>query len=160
MLRRRAEEIEQVDPSLVQLANDMAETMRAYEGVGLAANQVGQLQRVIVVDWKPVSGEDRIEAYLNPVIEERRERMRLEEGCLSIPEVREEIERDAWIRLRYLTPEGRERTLEAEGYMSAVFQHEIDHLDGILIIDRVSSLRRNLLRAKLKRIARHGTESA
>ena len=154
ILRRTARPVEEVDEELKQLAEDMGETMRANEGVGLAANQVGELQRILVVDFEPISGEDHVEAFINPEIIEEEGRMRLEEGCLSIPEVREEIERSHRVRVRYLDREGTEKELEAEGFLAAVLQHEIDHLDGVLITDRISAMRRSMIRSTLKRIAK------
>jgi peptide deformylase len=154
VLRLRAAEVEGVDEGLHRLAADMVETMRDAEGVGLAANQVGELQRLIVVDFKPVTDEDRTEALINPRIITREGDLVIQEGCLSIPGVNEEIKRSARIQVAYLDLEGAEHTLESDGYMSAVFQHEIDHLDGVLITDRISPVRKGLIRGVLKRIAR------
>jgi peptide deformylase len=154
VLRLRASEVEEIDEGLRRLAADMVETMRDAEGVGLAANQVGELRRVIVVDFKPVTDEDRTEALINPRIITREGDLAIQEGCLSIPGVNEEIKRSARIQVAYLDLAGEARTLEGDGYMSAVFQHEIDHLDGVLITDRISPVRKSLIRGVLKRIAR------
>jgi peptide deformylase len=154
VLRLRASEVEEIDEGLRRLAADMVETMRDAEGVGLAANQVGELRRVIVVDFKPVTDEDRTEALINPRIITREGDLAIQEGCLSIPGVNEEIKRSARIQVAYLDLAGEARTLEGDGYMSAVFQHEIDHLDGVLITDRISPVRKGLIRGVLKRITR------
>jgi peptide deformylase len=132
VLRLRASEVEEIDEGLRRLAADMVETMRDAEGVGLAANQVGELRRVIVVDFKPVTDEDRTEALINPRIITREGDLAIQEGCLSIPGVNEEIKRSASIQVAY----------------------EIDHLDGVLITDRISPVRKSLIRGVLKRIAR------
>jgi peptide deformylase len=160
VLRTRADEVDGVGEDLHRLAGDMVETMRDAEGVGLAANQVGELRRIIVVDFEPVTGEDRAEALVNPVITEQAGEMTLQEGCLSIPGVNEEIVRSARVRVDYLDLEGLPRTMETEGYMSAVLQHEIDHLNGVLITDRISAVRRGLIRGVLKRITREAGNPA
>ncbi|MFO7767843.1 MAG: peptide deformylase [bacterium] len=160
ILRQTARPVEEVDEGLRQLAADMAETMRASDGVGLAANQVGALRRVLVVDLEPITGEDRVEAFVNPEIVEEEGKMRLEEGCLSIPDVREEIERSRRVRVRYLDTEGEEKEREVEGLLSAVLQHEIDHLDGVLIVDRISPMRRTMIRSTLKRISKQAAAEA
>jgi len=154
ILRARAREVETVDDDLRRLADDMIETMRDAEGVGLAANQVGDLRRILVVDFQPITGEQSAEAFINPRIVERQGSMLSEEGCLSIPDVREEIERTEEVTVAYTDLQGGERSVEAAGLLSAVLQHEIDHLDGILITNRVSPTRRAMLRGTLKRIAR------
>jgi peptide deformylase len=158
VLRARARSVEEVDDDLRALADSMVETMQAAEGVGLAANQVGDLRRILVVDFEPITGEPRTEAFINPEIAEREGTMPSEEGCLSIPDVREELERSERVTVNYLDREGQTRHIEAEGLLSAVLQHEIDHLDGILITDRISPTRRAMLRGTLKRIAREATQ--
>jgi peptide deformylase len=154
VLRIRATEVEEVDGSLRKLADDMVETMRDAEGVGLAANQVGELRRIIVVDFQPITDQDRTEALINPRLTSREGDLIIQEGCLSIPGVHEEIKRSARLQVAYLDLEGTPRTLETEGVMSAVIQHEIDHLDGVLITDRISPVRKSLIRGVLKRISR------
>ena len=160
VLRAKARPVEEVDDDLRRLAEDMVETMREAEGIGLAANQVGDLRRVLVVDFRPVTGEDRTEALINPEIVTEDGTMMLEEGCLSIPDVREEIERSAAVRVSYLNQDGEASEIEAEGLMSAVLQHEIDHLNGVLITDRISPMRRALLRGVLKKISREAAQRA
>ncbi len=160
VLRARASAVTEVDDDLRCLADEMVETMRESEGVGLAANQVGDLRRILVVDFEPITGEDRAEALVNPQIIEREGTIVLEEGCLSIPDVREEIERSATVRVTYLDRDGTSREIEAEGLLSAVLQHEIDHLDGILMTDRISPTRRALLGSALRKISREAAQQA
>jgi len=158
VLRTRARPVEEVDDGLLALADNMIETMQTAEGVGLAANQVGELQRILVVDFEPITGEERAEAFINPEIVESEGTMQSEEGCLSIPDVREELERSERVSVAYLDREGQARRIEAAGLLSAVLQHEIDHLNGILITDRISPTRRAMLRGALKRIAREAAQ--
>jgi peptide deformylase len=142
VLRERAREVAQVDDELRRLIEDMRETMQAYQGVGLAANQVGVLQRVLVLDV-PMEDEERMQAALvNPVIEARSGTETSEEGCLSIPGIFEDVRRAARVKVRGLDEQGRAVTLDAEGYLARAIQHEVDHLDGVLFVDRLSALKR------------------
>jgi peptide deformylase len=130
--------------------------MAAYHGVGLAANQVGVLQRIAVVDV-PLDEEGRTHAaytLVNPVIVERAVSQKAEEGCLSIPGIYEDVERALRIRVRFLDENGRPAEIEAEGYLSRAIQHELDHLDGVLFVDRLSPLKRQFLRRQLDALAR------
>jgi peptide deformylase len=158
VLRTSSRPVNGIDDDTRRLAEDMIETMKSAEGVGLAANQVGDLRRLIVIDFNPIAGEDWTEALVNPEIVSREGTMQLEEGCLSIPDVREDIERSAEIRVSYTTLDGEEKEVEADGLLSAVLQHEIDHLDGVLIVDRISPMRRALLKGVLKRITREASQ--
>ena len=159
-LRARARPVNSIDDDTRQLAEDMIDTLKSAEGVGLAANQVGDLRRVIVIDFNPITEEERVEALVNPEIVSREGTMQIEEGCLSIPDVREDIERSAEIRVAYRALDGEEKEVEADGLLSAVLQHEIDHLDGVLIVDRISPMRRALLKGVLKRITREASQEA
>jgi peptide deformylase len=154
VLRAKARAVEEVDDDLRELADSMIKTMREADGVGLAANQVGDLRRMLVVDLEPINGEERTEALINPKIVAEDGAMVIEEGCLSIPDVREEIERSASVRVTYLDRNGAAGEIEAEGLFSAVLQHEIDHLNGVLITDRISPVRKALLSSVLKKISR------
>lgn len=160
VLRAKARPVEAVDEDLRRLADDMIDTVRDAEGVGLAANQVGDLRRIVVIDFQPVDGEDRTEVLVNPEIVHRDGTMMMDEGCLSIPEVQEDIERSASVKVSYLNRDGESRDIEVDGLLSAILQHEIDHLDGILIVDRISPTRRAMLRGVLKRIARGAARRA
>ena len=154
VLKQRARTITEFDASLAALAADMRETMKAYNGVGLAANQIGVLQRILVIDV-PVPDAPRIVYTLvNPVIESREGSEKGEEGCLSIPGVWEEVTRANRIRVRAQDETGKPIAFEAEGYVARAIQHEVDHLDGILFVDRLSLLKRQFLRRDLDALAR------
>jgi peptide deformylase len=154
VLRQKAVEVTAVDDSLRSLVADMRDTMKAYSGVGLAGNQVGVAQRVMVVDV-PMA-EDRHERYamVNPVIEARAGSQTGEEGCLSIPGIYDEVTRSELITVRALDENGEAFTLHAEGYLARAIQHEVDHLDGVLFVDRLSPLKRQFLRRDLDALAR------
>ena len=155
MLRQVSEAVETVDERVVQLMDDMLETMYAAPGVGLAAVQVGVPRRVIVID---IADEDEPRSpicLVNPEIVRLGDNMRLyEEGCLSLPDVLVDIERPADVTVRYVDREGKQQELEAEGLLATVVQHEIDHLDGKLIIDFLSRLKRDMVVRRFKKQAR------
>jgi peptide deformylase len=147
ILRQRAADVDTISEETRQLIRDMFETMYAEEGVGLAAPQVGVGERIIVVD--PQQDDLPAFALINPeIVEASKETEKGEEGCLSIPGLREIVERSYHVVVRGLTPEGGARELNLEGLPARIIQHEIDHLDGILFIDRVSPLKRKMLLGK------------
>lgn len=153
ILRKKATPVEGTDEWIITLAEDMVETMYAAEGVGLAAPQVGELIRLIVAD-KSLRDEPREAIVMvNPEVLETSGEDTHEEGCLSIPDIREEVIRPDTITVHFQTLTGEEVTVRCSGLLSRVILHEIDHLDGVLFIDRISSLRRQLLRGKLRRMA-------
>jgi peptide deformylase len=150
VLRQRAREAVRVDDALRSLIADMFDTMYAEEGVGLAAPQVGISTRVIVVD--PRDEEVQPFALVNPVIvESSAEQDRAEEGCLSIPGLHEIVKRSARVVIEGLDRDGQPVRFEAGGLLARILQHEVDHLDGILFIDRVSPLKRKLLMQKWRK---------
>jgi len=156
VLRRKAKPVREVDDDLRKLAVDMMETMRTAHGIGLAANQVGSLQRLIVVD---VSGMEDVPdipplVMFNPEVLREEGSFIMEEGCLSIPDIREEVERPELIRLRFKDLEFRDHEIEAGGILARVILHEIDHLNGVLFIDRLGAVKRKLLRGRLNKIRR------
>jgi peptide deformylase len=154
VLREKAHPVAQVDDALRRLAEDMRETMRSYEGVGLAANQIGVLQRVLVLDV-PVAEDQRVQATLvNPEIVARSGAEVGEEGCLSIPGIYEDVRRAARLRVRALDEHGQPLKWEVEGYLARAIQHEVDHLDGVLFVDRLSMLKRQFLRRSLDALTR------
>jgi peptide deformylase len=154
VLRQKALPVTEVDATVRELIADMRETMHAYHGVGLAANQVGVLRRVLVVDV-PLDEETRARyALVNPVLDQRAGAESGEEGCLSIPGLYEEVRRAQRVRVRALDEHGRPLELVAEGYLARALQHEVDHLDGVLFVDRLSILKRRFLRQQLESIAR------
>jgi len=146
VLRQRSEEISAVDADVRRLIDDLFETMDAAKGVGLAANQVGVARRVAVVGVE----ETRI-AMVNPVLLSAEGRERAEEGCLSIPEAYGEVARPHRVVLEAAGRDGVLYRLEAEGLLARAIQHEIDHLDGILFIDHLGALKRQLLVARWKK---------
>jgi peptide deformylase len=163
ILRKKARPVRRVDEALVKLVDDMFETMHTANGIGLAANQVGSLQRVIVVDISgmeeskdPVSTlqKEKPRVLLNPEVVFERDKWVMEEGCLSIPDIREEVERAESIRVHYKDLEFNDQVLEAGGVLGRVILHEIDHLNGVLFIDRLGSVKRKLLRGRLNKVAR------
>jgi len=146
VLRQRSEEIPSVDAGVRRLIDDLFETMDAAKGVGLAANQVGVARRVAVVGVD----EQRI-AMVNPVLLSAEGRERAEEGCLSIPDAYGEVARPDRVVLEATGRDGKPYRLEAEGLLARAIQHEIDHLDGILFIDHLGALKRQLLVARWKK---------
>ena len=156
VLRQKAAEVRVFDDALRAFVADLRDTMRAYHGVGLAANQVGVPQRVAVVDVPLDEEGARRAAYalVNPVIVARESSEDSDEGCLSIPGIFEEVSRAYRIRVRFQDETGREVTVDAEGYLARAIQHEVDHLDGVLFVDRLSALKRTFLRRALDSLAR------
>ena len=152
VLRRRAEAVPQPGPELDRLVADMFETMYEAHGIGLAAPQVGLSQRLIVVDVKEEGAEPM--ALLNPVVAEAGAATeKYEEGCLSIPGVAATVERPATCVVQALDPRGRPVRIDAAGLLARCLQHEIDHLDGILFIDRLSPIKRNMILKKYRKLA-------
>jgi peptide deformylase len=147
VLREKAAPVTALSNEVRALIRDMFDTMYAEEGVGLAAPQVGVAQRVIVVD--PHESDIAPFALVNPeIIEFSEELDRGEEGCLSIPGLKEIVERPAAVRVEGLNAAGERMVIEADGLLARILQHEVDHLDGILFLDRVSPLKRKMLLAK------------
>lgn len=154
VLREKAQPIVSIDGDILTLAQDMRETMHALSGIGLAGNQVGALLRIITVFYPETQGDLVV---INPEIVIASEEQEIgEEGCLSIPEVYGKVERALRVLVRGIDLRGKEIEIEAEGLLARVFQHEIDHLNGILFVDRLHPAKRLLLGSKLKRIAREG----
>jgi peptide deformylase len=155
-LRKPSEPVARVDEALRKLMDDMLETMYAAPGVGLAAVQVGVPIRLIVLDTAKKEDEPpRPIAMVNPEIVKSSTEMRVhEEGCLSIPEVRVEIERPASVTVRYTDRDGKRQELAAEGLLATAVQHEIDHLNGKLIIDYLSKLKRDMIVRRFKKQAK------
>lgn len=150
VLRQQAAAVPKVDDEIRRLVDDLFETMRAAKGVGLASNQIGIARRVAVVD---IGDEDPPPLVLiNPRILERSdEEETAEEGCLSIPEIFGDVARPARVVVEALDRDGRTYRVEAHGYKARAIQHEIDHLDGILFLDHLSAVKRNLLLSKWKK---------
>ena len=156
VLRKKARPVKKPTAELADFAGDMVETMRKANGIGLAANQVGDLRRVIVVDAGAIAESEEIPAIamINPEVVEKEGSWPMEEGCLSIPGIREEVVRAEKIRVRFLDPELREQEIAADGLLGRVILHEIDHLDGVLFLDHLSTVKRKLLRGRLNKLER------
>ena len=150
-LRTRCAEVDGVDARVARLVDDMFETMYAAKGIGLAAPQVGVLERIVVVDCARGEGEEpQPLALVNPEILDRSEEVETEsEGCLSLPEIYVDVPRPAAVRVRYLDRGDTVRELAADGLLARCIQHEIDHLNGRLHVDHLSAVKRNYILRKL-----------
>ncbi len=167
VLRKKAKPIQKLDDAAIKLMYDLAETMRKANGIGLAATQVGELRRMLAVDVSAIEQgardedegkppqrdrESKVLVMLNPEIRVMEGTVSMEEGCLSIPDLRAEVDRAEKIAVKYLDVNFKQAELTADGLLARVIQHETDHLDGILFVDRISKTRRALLRSELKKI--------
>ncbi|UCF31023.1 MAG: peptide deformylase [bacterium] len=151
ILRLKCEEAVPGTDDVCRLAEDMVETMYAAPGIGLAAPQVGRNIRMLVIDITGPVGAPEPHVLLNPVIQEKSESTSFEEGCLSVPELNVEIDRARKIRVRYQDLDGRWNDLSAEDLFAVAVQHEMDHLEGRLILDYASPVRRDLYRRKIRK---------
>lgn len=160
-LNERAEPVEKVDESIRTLIRDMFETMYNSDGVGLAAPQVGILQRVIVVDCGERDSSDDTRplppiepvAVVNPEVEAAEGKISWQEGCLSVPGFTDDVVRSAQVVVTGLDPDGNPLRIEAEGLLAVCLQHEIDHLEGTLFVDRLSRLKQAMVKKRLKKRA-------
>lgn len=168
-LRRKCEAVEKVTPELQKLAQDMLETMYSFRGIGLAAAQVNRLERLIVIDTRRPEGDDVEARYelggetdlekgivqplilFNPVIKKKEGKTTYNEGCLSVPSYFEVVERALYVEVEALDHEGKKITIKTDGLLSICIQHEIDHLDGKLFIDRLSPIKSSRVKAKIKK---------
>jgi len=157
-LSKVARPVSNVTDATVQLINDMLETMYAAPGVGLAATQVGVLQRIVVLDVDHENPRTNVYKLVNPVITHSEGQLVWEEGCLSVVDFTAEVRRAEHVQVVALGEHGKERTIEAEGLLAVALQHEIDHLDGKLFIDRISRLKRDLYTRRRKKMLRTGIE--
>ena len=156
ILRKKAKPVKEASDEIISLIMDMFETMRSSNGIGLAATQVGSTHRVLVIDisdLEETKGNPPL-TVINPEIVSEEGTLTIEEGCLSIPDVRDDVERAEKIRLRYKDAAFNDVEIEAGGMLARVLLHEIDHLNGVLFIDHLSTLRRKLHRKALKQIER------
>lgn len=147
VLRKLAEPVAGVTSEIKKIIDDMVDSMWHQVGIGLAAPQVGISLRIVVMD----DGKGGARALLNPVITDRRGTIREEEGCLSLPGIFAEVERSKWIRVSALDGDGQPISFEAQGLQSKVIQHEIDHLDGVLFIDRLPPVTRDRIKKRIQR---------
>jgi peptide deformylase len=161
-LRQVSKPIPAVTDEIRTLAADMLEVMYDEPGIGLAAPQVGEAVRLVVVDteWREENAERNPLVLVNPVIVSSEGQVAWNEGCLSVPEFEAEVERFARVKLQAQDLDGREILIDAEGLQAVCFQHEIDHLDGVLFIDRISRLKRNMyVRKRRKQLRQEAAES-
>jgi peptide deformylase len=154
-LRLVSEPVARIDAEVKQLVADMFETMYEAPGVGLAAIQVGVPKRIVTVDATRGEEEKQPIALINPeIVWSSEEKIAHEEGCLSIPEFLDEVERAERVRVRFLDLDGKEHELEADGLLARVVQHEVDHINGVLFIDHLSKLKRDRVTKKFAKAAR------
>lgn len=155
-LKQVSKPVEKVDDALRDLMDDMLESMYAADGIGLAAIQIGEPVRVIVMDLDWGKGERKPRYFVNPeILDASESKLPYEEGCLSVPTVYDEVERPDHVRLKYLDYNGKEVIEEAEGLYAVCIQHEMDHLEGVLFIDHLSRLKRD---RAVKRVKKLGLE--
>jgi peptide deformylase len=150
-LARKADPVTAIDEGLVRLAGDMVETLRAAPGIGLAAPQVDVSRRLIVVDLSVGENPDDLIILVNPEIIFKEGQVVCEEGCLSVPDITEKVARPYRVRVKGLDLEGRETSVEGEDILARALCHEIDHLDGKLFIERLSPLKRALVKKKIRK---------
>jgi peptide deformylase len=158
LLKETALDVPNIDGQIDAALQDMAETMYAAPGVGLAAPQVGIGQRMIVVDVNSEEPGKNLLKLINPVIAEREGEILWEEGCLSVVDYTAEVRRSAQILLKAWTVDQQEIAIEADGLLAVALQHELDHLDGKLFIDRISALKRDSYRRKIRKLIRDGVD--
>lgn len=151
-LKKKSLPVEKFDDDLGRLIADMAETMYAAPGVGLAAPQIGRSLRLAVIDVTRANEGKNLLVLINPEIASADGECTWDEGCLSVPDYNEDVKRKEKVVVRYRDPAGKDCEIRAEGLLAIALQHELDHLDGILFIDRLSSLKRALYRRKLRKI--------
>lgn len=153
VLKKKAEPVDAVTPEIAKLMSDMLETMYDAPGIGLAAPQVGVSKRILVVDVARADEDPRPIKMANPEILASSEELSIyEEGCLSFPEQYAEVQRPATVTIRYLDENNVSQEIEADGLLATCVQHEIDHLDGIVFVDHLSTLKRGMIMRKLKKL--------
>jgi peptide deformylase len=156
VLREKARPIETIDGEIQTLLDDMVDTMRFAQGAGIAANQVGVALRALVIDVGAQGGKEELVYLINPEWVSQEGAAEMEEGCLSIPKIFEKVPRPARVRVRALDREGTPFEMEGEEFLCKALCHEMDHLDGILFPDRLSPLKRDLVKRKIKKLIRDG----
>ena len=154
-LRLKSEPVKRVDTTIRKLVDDLFETMYDAPGIGLAAIQIGVPKRVVTMDLSKKEDDHKPQVFINPeVIWKSTEKSKYEEGCLSIPEFYEEVERPAQVKVKYLDIDGKEQEIEASGLLATCLQHEIDHTNGVLFIDYISKLKRDRIVKKFTKAAK------
>jgi peptide deformylase len=156
-LRLASDPVKAVDKAVRALVDDMLETMYAAPGIGLAAIQIGVAQRVVTLDIAKKDDPPEPRVFINPEITwVSDEKSTYDEGCLSIPEYYEEVERPSRVKVKYMDLDGKAHEIEADGLLATCLQHEIDHINGVLFIDHISKLKRDRVMKKFKKAAKHG----
>lgn len=156
-LRLKSEPVQTIDKAVRALVEDMFETMYDAPGIGLAAIQIGVPQRLVILDIAKKDDPKNPQVFINPqVVWASDETAAYEEGCLSIPDYYEEVARPTAVRVKYLDLDGKEHEIEADGLLATCLQHEIDHLNGVLFIDHISKLKRDMVMKKFKKAAKRG----
>ena len=150
-LREKGKRIERVTEEIRALIDDMAETMYAAPGVGLAATQIGEALQLFVIDIAEQDEPSDLRVFINPEITERLEEITWTEGCLSFPGVTEDVDRAAKVKVKALDRNGKSFTLEAEGLLAVAIQHEFDHLQGVLMIDHLGPLKKRLVHRRMQK---------
>lgn len=156
VLRAPTETVTTFDAALRSLVRDMIDTMIAAPGIGLAANQIGVSRRVAVIDLTVGEDPDNLIVMVNPEIVERRGELIEEEGCLSVPDFTEDVERASAVKVRFQSLEGRPEELEAEDLLARAVQHEVDHLSGMLYLDYLRGLKKERILKKIKKLSKTG----
>lgn len=156
VLREKAKPIEKITPEVLTLLDDMVDTMRHAQGAGLAANQVGVALRALAIDLGSHGDEENLAFLVNPEWVSQEGSAVMEEGCLSIPKIFEKVARPARVKIRALDRQGNPFELEGDDFLCKALCHEVDHLDGILFVDRLSPLKRDSVKRKIKRLIRDG----
>lgn len=155
LLRQASKPIERVDTEILRLADDMLETMYDAPGIGLAAVQIGVARRMLVIDVAREGEDKQPLVFINPeVVASSDERSVYEEGCLSIPDYYAEVERPACVTVKHIDRDGKQQVIEADGLLATCLQHEIDHLNGVLFIDYISRLKREMVIKKFTKAAK------
>ena len=154
-LRQVSKPVGKIDSSIKKLVADMFETMYDAPGIGLAAIQIGEPRRIVTMDLSKKEGETQPQVFINPeIVDESDDKSVHEEGCLSIPEYYEEVERPASVTVKYLDLDGKPHEVKATGLFATCIQHEIDHLNGVLFIDHISKLKRDRVVKKFTKAAK------
>jgi peptide deformylase len=153
VLRRKAEDIKEIDAEIRKLASDMVETLKSIGGIGLAGNQVGVAKKIFVIDRTHIDGEEEPLIMINPELLKTSGEQVFEEGCLSAPGIYENVTRSGKVKVKGLNLDGKVIEVEGDGLLSRALLHEMDHLNGILFIDHLSTIKRKLLVKKLRKIS-------
>jgi peptide deformylase len=158
-LRLKSERVEKIDSGVKKLVEDMFETMYDAPGIGLAAVQIGVPKCVVTMDLSKKEGETNPRVFINPeIVWSSDDKATYEEGCLSIPEVHEDVDRPARVKVKFLDLDGKRHEEEAQGLYATCIQHEIDHLNGVLFIDHISKLKRDRIIKKFSKAAKRAAE--